>query len=56
MLWCIGSGLVAAWAVLFFILQRRGWIHLLLLSGISILLVQIMAYRKTKYQQKASGK
>ena len=54
MLWWLGSGLLAAWFVFYVILQRRGWVHLLLLSGISILFVQVMAYRKTRYQKKVS--
>jgi hypothetical protein len=56
MLWWIGSGLLAAWFVLYVILQRRGFVHLLLLSGLSILFVQVMAYRKTRYQRKVSEK
>jgi hypothetical protein len=56
MLWWIGSGLLAAWFVLYVILQRRGLVHLLLLSGLSILFVQVMAYRKTRYQRKVSEK
>jgi hypothetical protein len=47
MLWWIGSGLILLW-VLLELFARRGWIHLLLLSGISVLIVQIAAYRKTK--------
>jgi hypothetical protein len=56
MLWLIGIALVVAWFVLRFIVHQRGWVHLLLLSGISILLVQVMAYRKTKYQRDAARK
>jgi hypothetical protein len=52
MLWWIGSGLIAAWFVLRFVLQKHGLVHLLLLSGIAVLVVQIAAYRKTKYQKR----
>ena len=54
MLWWIGSGLLAAWFVLYVILHRGGLVHLLMLSGFSILFVQVMAYRKTRYQKKVS--
>jgi hypothetical protein len=54
MLWWIGTGLLVAWFVLRFIVHQRGWVHLMLLSGISVLLVQVMAHRKTKYQEKVS--
>jgi hypothetical protein len=47
MLWLIGTGLLLLWVVLGLI-APRGWIHLLLLSGICILIVQIAAYRKTR--------
>jgi hypothetical protein len=51
MLWWIGSGLILLWLILL-IAQQRGWIHLLLLSGITVLIVQFAAYRKTRYEQR----
>ena len=51
MLWWIGSGLILLWLILL-VAQQRGWIHLLLLSGITVLIVQIAAYRKTKHEQR----
>jgi hypothetical protein len=47
MLWWIGSGLLVAWLIMLLV-HPSGWIHLLLLSGISVLVVQFAAYRKTK--------
>src|ERR1044072_4857717 len=47
MLWWIGSGLIFLWVVLR-LFAPRGWLPLLLISGISILIIQIAAYRKTK--------
>ena len=47
MLWWIGSGLLVAWLIML-IVHPSGWIHLMLLAGISVLVVQIAAYRKTK--------
>lgn len=47
MLWLIGSGLLVAWLILL-IVHPAGWMHLLLLSGITVLVVQIAAHRKTK--------
>jgi hypothetical protein len=55
MLWWIGSGLLAVWFALRFILHKHGWVHILLLSGISVLVVQIAAYRKTRFQTKQRG-
>jgi len=47
MLWLVGTGLVVVWLILF-LFHPAGWIHLLLLGGITVLVVQLAAYRKTK--------
>lgn len=47
MLWCVGAGLLLVWLILL-IVHPSGWIHVLLLSGTTVLVVQIAAYRKTK--------
>lgn len=47
MLWWIGSGLLVGWLILL-IVHPAGWIHLLLVSGVCVLVVQVAAYRKTK--------
>ena len=56
MLWWLGSGLVIVWFVLTFLFHTGGMVHVLLLTGISFLVVQIAAYRKTKYQKAISRK
>ena len=56
LLWLIGSGLIVTWFVLYFVAHKTGMVHFLLLSGISVFFVQILAYRKTKYLEKLSGK
>ena len=56
MLWWIGTGLIAAWFILKFVLHQGGWSPLLLLSGITVLIVQYAAYRKTNYQKTSTGK
>jgi hypothetical protein len=56
MLWWLSSGLIAAWFVLAFLVHKRGWVHMLLLGGFSLLVIQIAAYRKTKYQRSLSNK
>ena len=47
MLWLVGIGLIVAWVILQ-LFAPRGWIPLLLLSGVTILIIQTAAYRKTK--------
>ena len=47
MLWWVGLGLLLVWLILL-IVHPTGWIHLLLLSGLSLFVIQTAAYRKTK--------
>lgn len=47
MLWWIGGGLIFFWVILS-LFAPRGWVPLLLLSGVCVLIVQIAAYRKTR--------
>jgi hypothetical protein len=55
MLWVIGGGLVVFWFLLRFILHRGGgFVHILLIMGISLLIIQIAAYRKARYQRLSS--
>jgi len=56
MLWLVGSLLLLVWFILTFVLHKHGWVHILLLAGISILVVQFAAYRKAKYQQRSDGR
>ena len=53
MMWVIGAGLIVLWGILT-LFAPKGWAPLLLLSGICVLIIQIAAYRKTKYQRIAS--
>ena len=54
MQWWVGSGLLVVWLILLAVGQR-GWIHIVLLSGISVLVVQIAAHRKTKSARDMRG-
>lgn len=55
MQWVIGAGLLLLWFILT-LFMPRGWVPLLLLSGITVLIVQIAAYRKTRYARSVSRK
>jgi hypothetical protein len=54
MLWILGVALIAVWFVLRVFLQKGGFSHILLLSGISLLIVQFAAYRRANYQKNSS--
>lgn len=56
MLWVIGGGMILIWLFLAFILSKSGYIHLLLILGISLLVIQFAAYRKTRYHRNLSEK
>ena len=58
MLWGSSAVILLVWFVLKFVLHKGGYIHILLLLGLSILVVQIVAYRNTQYhlrQQRPNG-
>ncbi len=54
MLWILGVALIAFWFVLKVILLKGGFSHILLLTGISLLIVQFAAYRRANYQKNSS--
>jgi hypothetical protein len=54
MLWILGTALIAIWFILKVILHRGGFSHILLLTGISLLIVQFAAYRRANYQKSSS--
>jgi hypothetical protein len=55
MLWILGGGLIVSWLILRFILHKGGFTHILLLTGISLLIVEFAAYRKARHQRKSSS-
>jgi hypothetical protein len=52
MLWILGGVLIAFWFVLKVILHKGGFTHILLLTGISLLIVEFAAYRKARHHRK----
>ncbi len=53
-MWLVAAMLMAIWFVLKFLLHKGGFVHILLLTAISIAVVQLMADRKTRYQKNIS--
>jgi len=53
-MWALSAILFIVWLVLKFLLHKGGFVHILLLGAISIFVVQLVAYRKTRYQRLAS--
>lgn len=46
--------LLAVWFVLKFVLHKGGFVHIFLLTAISIMVVQILADRKTRYEKNSN--
>ena len=54
-MWAVSGILFIVWFVLKVLLHKGGFVHILLLSAISVFVVQLIAYRKTRYQRLSSG-
>jgi hypothetical protein len=50
-MWAASGALLLLWFILKFVLHKGGFIHILLLTAISIAVVQFIAYRKTRYHR-----
>lgn len=55
-MWALSAILFLVWFVLKFLLHKGGFVHILLLAAISIFVVQLVTYRKTRYQRLSSGR
>ena len=53
-MWVVSGLILLVWFVLKFVLHKGGFIHILLLTGLSIAVVQFLAYRKTRYHTSAT--
>jgi hypothetical protein len=56
MLWILGAGLLIVWFLLKVLLHKGGFVHILLLAGISLLIIQYAAYRRSRYQRFSAGR
>lgn len=53
-MWVVSAALLLIWLVLAVFLHKSGFVHILLLSGVSLFVVQLLAHRKRKYQEKSA--
>lgn len=51
MLWIVGVGLIVLWLVLKVVFHKGPFIYILLLTGISLLIIQFAAERKARYHR-----
>jgi hypothetical protein len=54
-MWAVSAILFVVWVVLKFLLHKSGFVHIWLLGAISVFVVQLITYRKTRYQRLSSG-
>lgn len=55
-MWFLSAALLIVWFILKFLLHKGGYVHMLLVAAISVLVVQLVAYRKTQYHKTSSGR
>jgi hypothetical protein len=48
-MWVASAVILLIWLVLKFVLHKGGYVHILLLLGLSILVVQFVTYLNTRY-------
>lgn len=53
--WTVSTIILAIWLVLKVVLHKGGYVHILLLLGLSILVVKITADRNTRYHARVSS-
>ncbi|HVQ38998.1 MAG TPA: hypothetical protein VMS31_15785 [Pyrinomonadaceae bacterium] len=53
-MWAVTGGLLLIWFILKFVMHKGGFIHILLLTALSIAGVQIIADRKTRYHKNST--
>jgi membrane protein YdbS with pleckstrin-like domain len=50
----VSAILFVVWLILTFLMHKSGFVHILLLSAVSLFVIQMATYRKTKYQANSS--
>lgn len=56
-MWVLSASLLIAWFILKFLLHWwGGYVHMLLVAAITVLGVQLIAYRKAQYHKTSSGR
>ncbi len=53
-MWIVSGGLLFVWFILKFVLHKGGYVHILLIAAISVIVVQLLAYRNTRYHKTSS--
>ena len=54
-MWVFNITILTIWFVAKFVLHKGGYIHILLITAITIFVIQFLGYRKTRYHRTSSG-
>lgn len=54
-MWIVSGGLLFVWFILKFFLHKGGYIHIILIAALSMFVIQLLAYRNTRYHRTSSG-
>jgi uncharacterized membrane protein len=54
-MWVFNILILIIWFVFKFVLHKGGYIHILLITAITIFVIQFLGYRKTRYHRTSSG-
>ena len=55
-MWIVSGALLFVWFILTFILHKGGYVHILLLGAISVIGIQVLASRNTRYHKSSSDR
>jgi hypothetical protein len=54
-MWFISWGLLFVWFILKFFLHKGGYVHILLIAAISVMVIQLLAYRNMRYHKRSAA-
>ena len=54
-MWVVSGLLLIVWFILKFAFHKAGFVHILLLTSVSLAVVQLITDRKTRYHKTSSG-
>jgi uncharacterized membrane protein len=54
-MWFISWGLLFVWFILKFFLHKGGYVHILLIAAISVMVIQLLAYRNMRYHKMSAA-
>jgi hypothetical protein len=54
-MWFVSGALLIVWFILKFVLHKGGFIHVLLITSISLFVIELLGYRNKRYHRTSSA-